>query len=205
MTAAIVLAGGASSRFGDDKLAAVLDGRPLLEHALLAVAEVADPIVVVRSSDTAARGLPRGLAARMIVARDATPYGGPLAGLATGLRALADTGATDDAGGPALVVGGDMPRLVPAVLQLLVATLSADPARRACALEADPPATLPLAVRPGAALEAAYQLLAGDRRSLVALLERLGATTIPGRAWRPLDPDGRTLVDVDTPADLAGA
>ena len=44
---ALVLAGGASSRFGSDKLAATLDGRPLLHHALEAVAAVADRIVLV--------------------------------------------------------------------------------------------------------------------------------------------------------------
>ena len=43
----IVLAGGASSRFGSDKLAAPLDGRPLLHHALDAVAAVADHVIVV--------------------------------------------------------------------------------------------------------------------------------------------------------------
>ena len=38
---AIVLAGGASTRFGRDKLAEPVDGRPLLHHAAEAVAAVA--------------------------------------------------------------------------------------------------------------------------------------------------------------------
>ena len=44
---AIVLAGGRSSRFGADKLAASMDGRPLLQHAIDAVARVADEVIVV--------------------------------------------------------------------------------------------------------------------------------------------------------------
>ena len=44
---AIVLAGGRSSRFGRDKLAEIVDGRPLLDHAIDAVRAVATDIVVV--------------------------------------------------------------------------------------------------------------------------------------------------------------
>jgi len=206
MTAAIVLAGGASTRFGGDKLAAELDGRPLVEHALMAVAQVADRLVVVLAPGADAPGLPPGLAGRTLVARDAALHGGPLAGIEAGLGALAAesaTGAVRDE--PVLVVGGDMPRLVPAVLRLLLATLEADPGCAAVSLEAEPRATLPMAVRPGPALAAATQLLAADRRSLIGLLERLEGVTIPEAAWRALDPDGGTLVDVDSPGDLAGA
>ena len=53
MTSAIVLAGGASTRFGGDKLRATLDGRPLLDHALEAVGAIANPVVVVIAPDAA--------------------------------------------------------------------------------------------------------------------------------------------------------
>ena len=42
----IILAGGASARFGSDKLAAPVGGRPLLQHALEAVAAVAHDLVL---------------------------------------------------------------------------------------------------------------------------------------------------------------
>ncbi|MFN8623891.1 MAG: NTP transferase domain-containing protein, partial [Chloroflexota bacterium] len=46
---AIVLAGGRASRFGADKLAASLDGVPLLHHAVRAVSAVpgATEVIVV--------------------------------------------------------------------------------------------------------------------------------------------------------------
>ena len=50
---AVVLAGGRSVRFGRDKLAEPIDGRPLLHHAIDAVRPVAPEIIVV-----AARGAP---------------------------------------------------------------------------------------------------------------------------------------------------
>jgi molybdopterin-guanine dinucleotide biosynthesis protein A len=41
-----VLAGGRSTRFGSDKAAALLDGMPLIEHAIAAVAAQTDAVIV---------------------------------------------------------------------------------------------------------------------------------------------------------------
>jgi len=38
---------------------------------------------------------------------------------------------------------------------------------------------------------------------LGALIEVLDVAVIPENEWRKLDPEGRTLRDVDVPADLA--
>ena len=132
--------------------------------------------------------------------RDAVAHRGPLAGLAAGLVALADLDRGYDAA--AVVVGGDMPHLVPAVLELLAAAVDADPAAGAATLEVDPPCVLPLAVRPSIAGPVVDALLRDDRRALRALLDRLTVAVVPAATWRALDPDGRTLDDVDTPADL---
>ena len=78
-----------------------------------------------------------------------------------GPRALADIDRGYDAA--AVVVGGDMPHLVPAVLELLAAAVDADPAAGAATLEVDPPCVLPLAVRPSIAGPVVDALLA--RRS----------------------------------------
>lgn len=199
---AIVLAGGASSRFGSDKLAASLDGRPLLHHALEAVAAIADRVVVVVAPGAHAPSVPGSLAARVVVARDAAAFGGPLAGLAAGLAADV-TPAAGEAPRIALVVGGDMPALVPAVLRLLVDTLGADPSLVAMTLGASRPAPLPMVVRPDPARTAIDAILAsGGRRSLLALLEAVPSATLPAETWRALDPVGATLGDVDRPGDL---
>jgi molybdopterin-guanine dinucleotide biosynthesis protein A len=137
----------------------------------------------------------------LIVARDGAAHRGPLAGLAAGLAAL---GAGTPGADRALVVGGDMPSLVPAVLQALVEALVADARLGAVTLEADPPAILPMAVRSSLAAPAADALLAGDRRALRGLLTRVPSAVIPASAWRALDPDARTLRDVDAPGDMPG-
>ena len=171
MTSAIVLAGGASRRFGGDKLLADLDGRPLLHHALDALAAIANPIVVVLAPDAPEPPIPDALAAAVASRAIRPRHQGPLAGVAAGLPALADLDRGHDA--PSIVVGGDMPHLVPGVLALLAAALDAEPATGAATLEADPPCVLPLALRPSIARPAVDALLGRDRRALLALLDTL--------------------------------
>lgn len=192
---AVVLAGGRSSRFGADKLTAELAGRPLLDHVLAAVAAVDPDIeVVVAAAPGVDRPLPDG--ARLVA--DPHPFGGPLAGLSSGLAAL------DPAVDVVIAVGGDMPWLVPAVLRRMLDILATDRATDIVALDDDgQPRPLPLALRRAPASAAATDLLATGDHRLRGLFPRLRTTTLPGAAWRALDPDGATIRDVDTPADLA--
>lgn len=196
-TAAIVLAGGASRRFGGDKLAAMDRDLPVLHHALRAVGTLAGPLVLVLAPAAPAPPIPAGLDGRVTIARDPEAHQGPLAGLAAGLAALPP-------GTPsALVVAGDMPNAVPSVLGLMVAALAADESLGMVTLGAEPAAPLPAAVRPGIAGPAADGLLASGRRSLRALGDAVPSLVLPAASWRVLDPDGRTLRDVDVPGDLS--
>jgi molybdenum cofactor guanylyltransferase len=204
---AVILAGGASTRFGGDKLDAELDERPLLHHPIEACASVAPVIVLVLAPDAQSPALPSDLAQRVIVTRDRVRYLGPLAGLLTGLEVASERVPDADT---ALVVGGDMPALVPGVLRLLIDRVSARPrsgvpAPGAVILGADPRATLPMAVRITVAEPAARRLLDADRRSLHALLDRVPSASIDAATWRALDPAGRTISDIDTPDDLTAA
>jgi molybdenum cofactor guanylyltransferase len=191
---AIVLAGGRSARFGRDKLAEPIDGRPLLSHAIDAVRAV-DPgldLVVV-----GAPGASPSVPPEVGLVHDARAFEGPLAGLATGFGALVPD--VDRV----IVVGGDMPGLVPAVLRLLASTLADDPAIDLVLLAGDDRTRpLPSAIRRSSGAGATEILLAAGERRLRALTEVLTTAVIPAPAWRSLDPSGATLDDVDTPADL---
>ena len=186
---AIVLAGGRSSRFGRDKLAAPLDGRPLIAHAVEAVDAVADEIIVVLAPD-APEPSPLGAAVR--VTRDPEPFGGPLVGLVAGLEA-----ATCE---HVLVVAGDMPTLDPAVLRLLLEGLAT--AQAAALVEAGAIRPLPSAFVRARASHDGHRLVESGERRLRSLLDELGVRSIPEEKWRSLDPDAATLRDVDLPSDM---
>ena len=192
----IVLAGGRSSRFGTDKLVARVDGERLLDRAVTALAGLVTEIVVV-SEPGSTRSHPDGVAVPLRVAADPEPFGGPLVGLLAGLEAAREP--------LVVVVGGDMPSIVPDVLRLMLARLAADDDRQAVVLAArGRQVPLPLAIRTGAATHAARRLLGGGERRLRAVLEDVATLTLDEGEWRPLDPAGDTLRDVDLPADLPG-
>jgi molybdopterin-guanine dinucleotide biosynthesis protein A len=186
---AIVLAGGRSRRFGRDKLVESISGRPLLEHATEAVAPLARETIVVTATDEG-RVVPGGVT----LVRDAVAFEGPLFGLLTGLRRAAFP--------IALVVGGDMPTMVPSVLGALIDRLL-DPSIDAAILEHDGNGRpLPGALRVSATLPVAERLIEAGERRLQALYVAISTAVIDEPAWRELDPEGDTLRDIDTPADL---
>ncbi len=215
---AIVLAGGRASRFGADKLAALLDGRPLLHHAIGAVEGMADEVLVIAAPGQVPDLPPCPVPLRVV--HDAVAHEGPLVGLLTGADAVVrhvgaprdatgrdatprDAAARDAVPDPALlVIGGDMPSLVPAVLAQLVAAIEEGHDAAVLADDDGSPRPLPLAIRRSAALIHGRAVLDGRRRSLHALLSGLDTAVIRPAAWREADRDGRTLRDVDRPEDL---
>lgn len=194
----IVLAGGRSTRFGGDKLAVEIGGRPLLHLAIDAVAGVVDEIVVVVARDGPGPALPPDSLVPVVVARDAVAGQGPLAGLAAGLAAASHP--------LALLVGGDQPALRPALLRELLRRLTpaaGGPPLDVVGLEDDGRLRpLPVALRVATVGPAAGVALAGGTRSLAAFFGRLRAGTLGSESWRELDPAGDSLRDVDTPGDL---
>lgn len=205
---AVILAGGRSSRFGRDKLAEPVEGRPLLEHAIDAARPFATQIVVVSAPANAAAGWPADAGAGwstwqdldlslppdVSVVHDSVAYEGPLVGLVAGLQAARET--------VVVVVGGDMPTLVAPVIEALLIELD-DPEIDAAVLQHEGRARpLPMAIRRVTGLAAAERLVEGGERRLRSLSEALATRVIAEPVWRLLDPDGLTICDVDTPADL---
>jgi molybdenum cofactor guanylyltransferase len=155
------------------------------------VAEVAPHVVVVLSPDGPEPDLPIEVA----FARDPTEGEGPLAGLHAGLLAAAGADRV-------VVVAGDMPDLLPAVLKTMIG-LARDSDAEAVALQVgNDIRPLPCVLRAAPAVDTAHFLLHAGRRSLLDLLHALRTTVLEDQAWRGLDPLGLTLRDVDRPEDL---
>lgn len=200
----IVLAGGRSTRFGGDKLAALVAGRPLLDRAIHAVAEVADEVVVVLAPDAPVPVLPGRLRAPIVVARDLVAGRGPLGGLAAGLAVARHP--------RALLVAGDQPLLRVAVLRALLDESgelgrSGEPVRPegpdvVALADGESLWPFPVALRVAAVRPAASVALIGRDLRLFTLFGRLRVARVPEARWRPLDPGGDSLRDVDTRDDL---
>jgi molybdopterin-guanine dinucleotide biosynthesis protein A len=189
--AGIVLAGGSSTRFGSDKLRASYRGRPLLRHAIDAVAAVSEDVVVVMGPGADGGGLPPG--ARL--AHDSTEGEGPLAGLHAGLLAAVRSDV-------AVVVAGDMPDVPPAVLEALIGVVEGGPATASALGTTAGPSPVPIALRTWPAADAVHTLLHAGRRRLGDVLDVLDTAVIEEARWTSLDPDRRSLFDVDEPSDL---
>ena len=186
---AVVLAAGASSRFGSPKLLAPLGGRPVLQHALDAVAAAGleDVVVVLGEERGAVEAAIAWRAERRVV------NGRPQDGLSSSLRVGLDAAADDDACEAVLVVLGDQPSLRPEVVHAVLDAAGASAAPLVRARYAADAAPNPVLVRREAWAMVAG--LSGDRGLgplLVARPDLVLAVDVEG-----------ANPDVDTPEDLA--
>ena len=147
-----ILAGGASTRFGSDKAAALLGGRALIDHAADALRPQVETLIVCGRTWPGLAGVPDRPA----------PGLGPLGGLCAALAHAHDAGldAVLSVGCDVLPIPTDLPRL-----------LGAGPAH----VEGQPlfglwPAAL--------AVEIDRHLAEGGNRSLRGWIERIGARSV---------------------------
>ena len=163
-----------------------------MHHVVLRLAEVCDDVVVVVAPEGAEPSLPLGVPARVV--RDAREGEGPLAGAYTGLSAVRTE--------LAVIAGGDMPELRTPVLLEMVKIAVEAPVDAVVLADGERFRPLPAVVRVPSARAAAHALLDSGRRRLLDLLDALRIAIVDEDTWLGLDPERRTLFDVDEPADL---
>ena len=165
---------------------------PLLHHVVLRLAGVCDEVVVVIAPDAEEPPLPLG--APVSIVRDAREGEGPLAGAYTGLSAVRTE--------LALLAGGDMPKLQMSVLLEMLKVAVDAPVEAVVLADGERFRPLPAVLRIASARDAAHALLDSGRRRLRDLIDALRVAIVDEDTWHALDPDRRTLFDVDEPADL---
>ncbi|MCL4543605.1 MAG: molybdenum cofactor guanylyltransferase [Chloroflexi bacterium] len=183
----IILAGGRSRRFGQDKCLAEIGGQPLLGHVVRALFPLVDEIIVVGRIQLPSLPFPVRLVG------DAVPGLGPLQGLIGGLSAATHEWS--------IVVACDMP------------LLNGDLLRHIAACRYGYDAVVPHLDRPQP-LYALYhrrclpllqqQLAAGDLR-LTNILAGLHVRWIDEHDLRRFDPDLRSFGSINTPGEAAAA
>ena len=187
-TAAVVIAGGLSSRMGRSKAWLPFDGVPLLAGIVERLRSAFDEVLVVGAEG---RELPE---AGVPVVRDRRAGRGPLAGLEAALSSAAAA--------RVLAVSCDAPFLQPALL------------RRLASLAEGYPAAVPrrdgrlhplLAVYSRALLPHVSRLLDEERLRPLFLLEEAGARIVEADELHDCDPHGLSFVNLNTPEDYDAA
>jgi molybdopterin-guanine dinucleotide biosynthesis protein A len=182
----IVLAGGRSTRMGQDKASLPFGDETLLTRAIRLVGSVADEVLVVARPDPGEANPYLGLPARIVF--DPIEDLGPLAGIAAGLAA-----STTDVN---LIVACDMPLIKPAVLRRLVELReNAD----ICVAVIDGRASPLCAVYRSSVANAAEALLATGERRVMRLLDQVQTKRVDAAVFRDIDPELDSFVSVNTP------
>lgn len=176
----LILAGGTSRRFGEDKALAQLAGVPFVALVHTALAAHASAMLIATGSEP--REYP--VAARVVL--DPVQEAGPLAGLAAGLAA-AET--------PWLLSAAvDLPYLTPAALRPLLAA-DTDGTDVLVALDADGRRQPTCALWRTRTVAPTVEAHLGQRRlALRGVLDRLAVTAVPV--------EGGALRNVNAPDDL---
>ena len=183
---ALILAGGDSSRMGQDKATLVLDGATLLQHAVAAV-EPLFPHVLVSVRQPRA-----GLAWPQVC--DLYADSGPLAGLAAGLEQAGTSWV--------FALACDMPYVSGKVVEALA--VYRDGCQAVVPLVDGHPQPLAAFYAESALPVMRAALREGEKR-LRSVLQRLDACYVDEAALRGFDPQLRSFVDLDTPQDVRAA
>jgi molybdopterin-guanine dinucleotide biosynthesis protein A len=186
--AAVILAGGKSSRMGEPKALVVFDGLPLIAHLVSLLRSCFAKIIIVAAPQ---QKLPE-LSALLV--RDELPFKGPVAGIYYGLRAAAAEFA--------FVTSCDAPFLNLALIRFLTTRI------------ADCDVVVPYWQNRFQPLHAVYrvsvapllaQQLERDELRPVALFDRVRTSQIHEDEIRRFDPDGLSFVNMNTPQDYQAA
>jgi len=164
----------------------------MLERVVRLVGQSAEELVVVAAADQELPALPDTVR----IARDQHPDRGPLEGIASGLRALAAH--TDIA----FVTSCDVPLIVPAFITRLFELIGSHEAAAPLVEDRLHPLS---AVYRTSVLAAVEQQLAADQRRVTDLLAQLNTRPVTAAEFAAVDPDGRSLQNVNKPAEYEAA
>lgn len=185
----LLLTGGASSRMGQNKALLDIDGKKLIERVVQALSAVTDTILIVANDAEPYHFL------NLPIVPDIEKGYGPLMGLYSGLKAIRSE--------LAVLAAVDMPFLSPDFLRYLL-TLAPDydvvipnaydRLHPLCAI-----------YRRTSCLPAIEAAIARRQRRLIAFHSQVRVRQVSEAEIRRIDPDLRTLMNVNTPQDLMRA
>jgi molybdopterin-guanine dinucleotide biosynthesis protein A len=193
---ALILAGGLSSRMGQDKAWRALAGVPLVEHTALRVLPLVDELIFSTNQPEPYESLLARLPIPARLVQDQAPGSGPLAGIVAGLSV-----ASHDL---VLVLAVDMPFVQPGLLVHLAALAAGYEA--VVPVIPDPISDEAMAeplhafYRRSCLVHVAAHLQAGHRR-VVSFLADVRTRWVSREEIARFDPDFISFRNLNTPAD----
>lgn len=185
----IILAGGASRRMGRNKALLELEGQKLVARVAAALRVLTDDILIVSNDPEPYRFL------HLPIISDIQSGYGPLMGLYSGLKAAR--------GELSLLVAVDMPFLSSDFLNFLI---SLAPGYDVVIPQAhDRLHPLCAVYRKRTCLPAIEEAISRGQRRLIAFHPSVKVRLVDEAALRQIDPDLRSLINVNTPEELAAA
>ena len=188
----IVLCGGKSTRMGVAKATLPFGPETMLQRVVRLLGAIVSPIVAVAAQEQTLPALP----AEVIVTRDEREAKGPLEGLRAGLKALPPSVEA------AYVTSCDVPLLVPGFVERMLALIEE---HDIAVMEIDGFPHPLSAVYRRAVLPQVESLLAQDRLRPVFLFEAMRTRRVTPAEMREVDPDLRTLRNLNTREDYEAA
>ena len=194
---AIILAGGVSSRFGQDKGLLQLANKPLIKHVLDAISTLVDEKMVVASSKVQAENYAKVLDSDVNVLIDVDDAQSPLVGALTGFK--------EAHGRYALLLSCDTPFVSNDVISLLFELCI----NRYAVIPRWPngyiePLQAVYCTKP--AYEATKNALSKGKLNVQSMVDRLRSVRyVSTLVLQQLDPELRTFINVNTPLDLKKA
>jgi molybdopterin-guanine dinucleotide biosynthesis protein A len=194
---AIVLAGGFSSRFGQDKGGLELAHKPLMKHVVDAVSPVVNETIIVTSSQERGTQYAKVISADVQFVIDVCESNSPLIGALTGFGYAH--------GKYSLLLPFDTPfvskEVVSLLFELCLNKSAVIPRWPNCQIE---PLHAVYQTKP--ALEAAKTAVAEGKLNVLAMIEKLrGVRYVSTLVIQQLDPELRTFFNINTLADLKKA
>jgi len=194
---AIILAGGVSSRFGQDKGLLQLANKPLIKHVLDAISTLVDEKMVVASSKVQAENYAKVLGSDVNVLIDVDDAQSPLVGALTGFK--------EAHGEYALLLSCDTPFVSNDVISLLFELCI----NRYAVIPRWPngyiePLQAVYCAKP--AYEVAKNALSEGKLNMQSMVDRLrGVRYVSTLVLEQLDPELRTFFNINMPLDLRNA